>query len=294
MNSIPVNGSEAAIGIPTLSDALTCGLIMPISAIDGCASEHWADVKSIITEAVESISNPKFNVRLVSDADDVGVIQKRIVQNVYSSNVVVCDVSGKNPNVMFELGLRLAFDKPTVIVKDDKTDYSFDTGVIEHVSYPRDLRFNRMVAFKTVLAEKVAATYRASIENPEHSTFLKSFGQFHVASLSQDVVPADKVVVEMLSEMQTELTRVRQSIAKSGLRLREKDPIEGAIRVKAELDRYLSENPKTDLTSLIASAEFQREIESKASAPRYFESSRHFRETLDKAVRDALSAAQGT
>src|SRR6266566_6083617 len=113
--------------------ALGCGLIMPISTIDGCPSEHWAEVKSIITESVEGIEVPKFAVKLVSDADDVGVIQKRIVQNVYSADVVVCDVSGKNPNVMFELGMRLAFDKPTVIIKDDKTDYAFDTGIIEHI-----------------------------------------------------------------------------------------------------------------------------------------------------------------
>jgi hypothetical protein len=59
---------------------LTCGLIMPISAIDNCSSEHWIEVKSIITEAIESIADPRFTVRLVSDADDTGVIQKRIVQ----------------------------------------------------------------------------------------------------------------------------------------------------------------------------------------------------------------------
>jgi hypothetical protein len=80
--------------------AATCGLIMPISALDGCSAEHWAEVKGIICESVEGIAANKFNVKLVSDADDVGVIQKRIVQNVYSSDIVVCDVSGKNPNVM--------------------------------------------------------------------------------------------------------------------------------------------------------------------------------------------------
>jgi hypothetical protein len=99
---------------------LSCGLVMPISAIDGCTAEHWSEVKSIIIEAVESITDPIFSVRLVGDADDIGVIQKRIVQNLYSSDIIVCDVSGKNPNVMFELGMRLAFDKPTVIVKDEK------------------------------------------------------------------------------------------------------------------------------------------------------------------------------
>ena len=125
--------------------SVTCGLVMPISAIDGCSADHWSEVKSIVTESIEVISEQKFVVRLVSDADDVGVIQKRIVQNIYSSDVIVCDVSGKNPNVMFELGLRLAFDKPTVIIKDDKTDYAFDTAIIEHLSYPRDLRFAKIV-----------------------------------------------------------------------------------------------------------------------------------------------------
>ena len=112
---------------------LQCGIVMPISAIDGCTAEHWLDVLAIFKEAITSISAPIFKPNLVSYGDESGIIQKRIVQNLYSSDMVVCNVSGKNPNVMFELGLRLAFDKPTVIVKDDKTGYSFDTGIIEHV-----------------------------------------------------------------------------------------------------------------------------------------------------------------
>jgi nucleoside 2-deoxyribosyltransferase len=151
---------------------------MPISAIDGCTADHWAEVKAVVVEAVESIEDPRFVVRLVSDSDESGVIQKRIVQNVYNSDIIVCDVSAKNPNVMFELGLRLAFDKPTVIIKDDTTDYSFDTGIIEHVAYPRDLRFAKIVDFKNTLADKVLATYKAALADPNHSPFLKNFGSF--------------------------------------------------------------------------------------------------------------------
>jgi len=150
---------------------------MPISAIDGAGAEHWAEVKAVITEAVEAIPEVRFTVRLVSDADDVGVIQKRIVQNVYSSDIVVCDVSGKNPNVMFELGMRLAFDKATVIVKDDKTDYSFDTAIIEHVGYPRDLRFGKIVAFKELLAAKVLQTYRSMRDNTDKLCLPEEFWQ---------------------------------------------------------------------------------------------------------------------
>ncbi|MGA8027696.1 MAG: hypothetical protein WB992_11165 [Bryobacteraceae bacterium] len=173
----------------------TCGIVMPVSALDGVPAEHWTDVQAIIKETVHMIEEPKFTARLVSDSDEIGVIQKRIVQSLYNSNIIVCDVSGKNPNVMFELGLRLAFDKPTLIVKDDKTDYSFDTGIIEHIPYPRDLRFSRIIEFKRRLAEKIVTTYKASQSDPGHSPFLKNFGQFKVASLNETEVSAEKAIL---------------------------------------------------------------------------------------------------
>jgi hypothetical protein len=78
-----------------------CGMVMPISAIDGCTESHWGDVLEIITEAIEDAG---FVANLVSNADDVGLIHKRIIQNLYDNPIVVCDVSGKNPNVMSNSG----------------------------------------------------------------------------------------------------------------------------------------------------------------------------------------------
>lgn len=191
---------------------LTCGLIMPISTIDGCPAEHWMDVKNIITEAVSSIDEPKFSTKLVSDQDDVGVIQKRIVQNIYDSDIVVCDVSCKNSNVMFELGMRLAFDKPTILIKDDQTDFSFDTGVIEHLIYPRDLRFSRIVSFKAALADKVSATYRAATGDSSYSTFLKHFGSFKIAGIDQSVVTADQAILTTIQDLSRDVSLINKRL----------------------------------------------------------------------------------
>jgi hypothetical protein len=175
-----------------------CGIIMPISELDGCSEEHWIDVKNILTEAIEAAN---FEANLVSDADDIGIIQKRIIQNIYDNPIIVCDVSGKNPNVMFELGLRLAFDKPTIIVKDDKTSYSFDTSSIEHLTYPRDLRFNKIIEFKKELAEKINGTHTKAKEDKDFSTFLKHFGKFTVAKVETTEVSKDEFVLEELKEI---------------------------------------------------------------------------------------------
>ncbi len=117
---------------------------MPISAMDGYPASHWDAVKSIITEALAT----DFDVELVSVADNVGIIQARIVQNLYNNPIVICDISGRNPNVMLELGMRLAFDKAAVVIKDSITANPFDTSPIEYLEYPRDLNYYSIVDFK--------------------------------------------------------------------------------------------------------------------------------------------------
>src|SRR5687767_8839852 len=95
-----------------------CGIVMPLAEWDGQLEKHWSQVQQIL---IDAIADAGFDGRMVSAAADVGIIHKRIVQNLYEDPIVVVDVSGRNPNVMLELGIRLTFDKPTVIVKDDKT-----------------------------------------------------------------------------------------------------------------------------------------------------------------------------
>ncbi|WP_160045561.1 RNA helicase [Paenibacillus sp. USDA918EY] len=188
---------------------LTVGLVMPIAPIDGCSAEHWLDVKRIISESLASIPNYQTSSKIVSEGDSTGLIHKRIVEGLYASDIVICDVSCKNPNVMFELGMRLAFDKPTVIIKDDQTGYSFDTGVIEHLQYPRDLRYKDIVDFKEQLAEKVKATYEESMNDPSHSPFLKSFGTFKVAKINETIVPSEQLIIESLNDLQNDISMIK-------------------------------------------------------------------------------------
>lgn len=182
-----------------------CGIVMPISGGGGYSEPHWCEVKTIISDALDDAG---FTASLVSDADDVGIIQKRIVQNLYENPIVVCDVSGKNPNVMFELGMRLAFDKPAIIVKDDRTAYSFDTAPIEHLEYPADLRFAKIVEFKRNLGDKVKATLERSRVDPKHTTFLKHFGTFAVAQLETKELPRDEYIIEELRELRRVVTQL--------------------------------------------------------------------------------------
>ncbi len=200
---------------------IKCGLIMPISKSQGLEPEHWLNVKGIICEA---LADSEFDVRLVSESDDVGVIHKSIVQNIYKNDIVICDVSTHNANVMFELGLRLAFDKPTVIIKDDETPFSFDTQVIEHIVYKRSLHYVDIVSFKKKLKDKVLATLEQS-RQPDFSTFLGHFTINHVSKIEEKTVSVTDALVERIDQMQNTINMVaRQQIRENnytGTMLRE-------------------------------------------------------------------------
>lgn len=266
-------------------ERIQCGLIMPISSIDGCSSEHWSDIKNIISEAIRNISDLEIKVSLVSDADDVGVIQKRIVQNIYDNDIIICDVSAKNPNVMFELGMRLAFDKPTIIIKDDKTGYSFDTNIIEHLEYPRDLRFTKIVAFKKALADKVLATYRAYKSDPEYTTFLKHFTTIKPKKLDEKEGSSQQFLVEMVSETLSDFRRNflrdinrindRDSVLSLSKRTIYNNNIEAIIRTTLKLKEFFDNNPIS-----ISDLDYRIAMDI-CDAHRYIKSPNEFREIFE-------------
>lgn len=216
----------------------TCGIIMPISSLDGCSADHWSEVKNILSEAIEMAG---YTASLVSDADDSGIIQKRIVQNIYDNDIVVCDVSGKNPNVMFELGMRLAFDKPTIIVIDDKTNYSFDTSPIEHISYPRDLRYHSIIRFKDKLKEKICATVKKAQEDPNYTTFLKNFGEFEIAHVEKKEGSINELLLSKMDDIYQQLSRMqKQKVAPVMLYSEQEIKIRSIIR--REIEKFCMEN----------------------------------------------------
>lgn len=209
------------------SENNVCGIIMPIADTSNYPKGHWTDVYNILREAAISAG---FEPNMVSFDDDVSVIQKRIVQNIYNNPIVVCDISSRNANVMFELGMRLAFDKPTVIVKDEKTPYSFDISSIEHLEYPSDLRYQAINEFKTKLAGKILETCKRAATDPEYTTFLKHFGTFKVAKLDEKEVGANEIFLEELKEIKVVLNNIIKNEKNAGYHARVYSP--GGIKIK--------------------------------------------------------------
>lgn len=186
----------------------SCGVVMPISEMDLYPEAHWTHVFDIIKEAGEAAG---YETRIVSDSPEVGVIQRRIVQNLYNDDIVICDVSGKNPNVMLELGMRLAFDKPTIIIQDDLTKAPFDTSIIEYVEYPKTLHYYEILSFKAKLSSKITATMSKFASDKNFSTFLKHFGEFKPAEIGTKDVSQMEYLAKEIRNLREEFRSERST-----------------------------------------------------------------------------------
>jgi hypothetical protein len=115
-------------GSVTLADAggaskLTAFVIMPFVERDNKHSAgFFAEVlRSLITPAAASQFTVKTANRQGSD-----LIQSTIINDLIEADLVIADLTEHNPNVMFELGVRMAEDKPVVLIKAQGTGPLFD------------------------------------------------------------------------------------------------------------------------------------------------------------------------
>lgn len=68
------------------------------------------------------------------------IIQAEIIRNIETADLVLCDISTWNANVFFELGIRVALDRPVALVRDSVTSgLPFDTAMISCHSYDMEI-----------------------------------------------------------------------------------------------------------------------------------------------------------
>jgi hypothetical protein len=71
-------------------------------------------------------------------ADDMWIhaqIMTDIIELICTSAVVVCDLSQKNPNVFYEVGIAHTLAKEVVLITQSQDDVPFDLKAIRHLSY---------------------------------------------------------------------------------------------------------------------------------------------------------------
>lgn len=87
-------------------EKITCFVIMPISDQAEYEPNHFTLVyQDIIIPAIEKAGMTPVRA---DETKNTNLIQLDIIRKVIESDIAICDMSSKNPNVFYELGMRQA------------------------------------------------------------------------------------------------------------------------------------------------------------------------------------------
>jgi len=164
-----VAGSES----PTLKKL---GRSVKVCASDRCfvmmpfASPIGAYYESVYKPAIEKAGLQP--VRADADIFGAGKIIDQVWSGIRSAKVLVAELTTRNPNVFYELGLAHALEKPVVLVSSNEDDVPFDLHHIRVIYYDVTDPF-----WGQKLISKVAENILSAIENPEEAVFRKASDQ---------------------------------------------------------------------------------------------------------------------
>ncbi|HID4156734.1 TPA: hypothetical protein ACXE9L_002318 [Citrobacter koseri] len=161
MSTKKTNGKaeESLINDENTAEELTCFVIMPIADTHGYEANHFDRVyKHLIQPAC---AKAHFKAVRADEISNTNFIVLDILRRIVESDIAICDLSSRNPNVMYELGLRQAFNKKTVLIKDEKTINPFDVQGFRYCSYDSALRIDNAFENVSSIAKALTSTHTA-------------------------------------------------------------------------------------------------------------------------------------
>ncbi len=109
-------------------------------------------------------------------------------------------MSSKNPNVFYELGMRQAFDLPTVLLRDEITDAPFDVNGLRYVTYKKDMKHRDVVNAVEELTVALKDTFQKRDDKSEINSLIRLMELANPAKLNQ-VELTDEARFEKLNEL---------------------------------------------------------------------------------------------
>ncbi len=179
-------------------------------------------------------------------ADDLyrpSTIIRDIWQYTKECKLIVADLTGKNPNVLYELGLGHAIAKPVIIITENLEDIPFDLKALRIIEYDKNA-YN----WGELLKNKIAKSIQEVLSSPLKAV-LPTF--LDVDTTKKTITQSDKNILELSQDVDKLRREVRM------LRMRGR-PNRNRINpelVREKIKDILEINPNISTTEIITKLE---------------------------------------
>lgn len=177
---------------------------MPFTDPSGYEKDHFQRVYDYIIKPACEKAN--FVPYKANDDNKTNVIILEIIKQIIDSDIVLCDLSSKNPNVLYELGIRQAFNKKVVLIKDTKTDRIFDIQGLRTIEYCDSLRTDKVGVSVDDISKSLKSTYEATNEVNSLMQLL-SIKPAEITS-SIEITNDTKLILDILKDLPKRITNI--------------------------------------------------------------------------------------
>lgn len=183
-----------------------CFVIMPISGTQSCTEDEWTGIYECMIKPAVTGSRLGFDCERARPR--TGAFIKDILEGLNRADVVIADLTDRNPNVCYELGIRHTLKNRTILTAQNIDDVPSDLQSYWVVTYKKDLtgasEFKKKV--REILREMQKAPDKTDspvadflrlknidILAYEKATNLKKLGAL-ISELSYNISIADSVI----------------------------------------------------------------------------------------------------
>jgi hypothetical protein len=187
----------------------SCFVIMPISDLEPYPVGHFRRVYEFIIKP--AVLNAGFTPIRADDVLNTNYIAIDVIKRIISSDMAICDLSSRNPNVFYELGIRQAFDKPVTLIRDSITERAFDVQGFRDAEYDENLRIDNVETSIAVITNLLQNTYK---EKGQEVNSLVSLLGIHPSKI-KDTVELSKetqIILNALDNFASRLTDIQNAI----------------------------------------------------------------------------------
>lgn len=184
---------------------------MPISDGDPYPAGHWRRVYDHIIKPACSLAG--LTPLRADDVNQTNHIVLDVLRQLLGADMAICDLSGRNPNVFYELGIRQAFNKPVCLIKDLITPRVFDIQGLRDIEYDEGLRVDRIQPTVAMLADSLTKTLASHRAGDGQINSLVQLLGLNAAALPQpsELSAEGSLVLSTLAEISTRLAGVEQA-----------------------------------------------------------------------------------
>lgn len=198
-----------------------CFIVTPIGVV---GSETYVKAMGLIDAVIQPVLD-EFNIlaRPANRMEDLGSINKQLIKRVLEDKLVIANLTGLNPNVMYELAVRHAVRKPVIIMAEEGTRLPFDISDQRTIFYSDTLAGVELA--KQELKKKI--NFALQDEKPDNPIY----SALQSEQIFQQLDPANplSVILERLDKMESKISQSDRTSSLKNLSAKLRSNSEGFV-----------------------------------------------------------------